>query len=148
MPERSRESPADPGRNSLAARPEIGPEEWATSVVQRGQLSLLLGRDGALTLVQTHDDGQTQMVRVPEEQLLAVAAAALGLTEFLSTRDADDQVISAMLLERYASGVGRDALPPHLGDELEALIDRNRDVARRIDVLTRPGRNDMRSERP
>ncbi len=118
--------------------------EWHGGFVERDGIAMNAADDGAIYLMQTHGDGRVDEVRVDAANRCELAALALrGTDTAFRWDDHDDEVITAVLLGHYRSGVPYDRLSPSLRDALEGVLARRGALARRIATLL-PPRNGRR----
>ena len=113
--------------------------EWRGGFVERAGVAMNAADDGAIYLMQTRSDGSVDEVRVDGADRAALAALALHGTETaFRWDDHDDEVIAAVLLGHYRSGVPFRSLPESLQLALEGVLQRRGALARRIATLLPP----------
>ena len=113
--------------------------EWHGGYVERPGIAMNAAEDGAIYLMQTHTDGRVDEVRIDASDRPTLAALALRGTDIaFRWDDHDDEVITAVLLGHYRSGVPYDRLSPSLRAALEGVLARRGALARRIATLLPP----------
>lgn len=113
--------------------------EWRGGFVERADVAMNAADDGAIYLMQTHSDGRMDEVRVDGADRGTLAALALRGTDCaFRWEDHDDEVIAAVLLGHYRSGVPFRELPESLRAAAEGVLQRRGALARRIANLLPP----------